>query len=89
MQLISRVPFTGQWHCRDAADCYGATMAFATARLQCSRDGWGMMVQAVEVSHFAAFTNAGQFCTAASRLFVHADIYDAFMAKAIKRAQAR
>lgn len=47
------------------------------------------MVQAVETSHFAAFTNAGQFCTAASRLFVHADIYDAFMAKAIKRAQAR
>lgn len=48
-----------------------------------------MMVQAVEASHFAAFTNAGQFCTAASRLFVHADIYDAFMAKAIERAQAR
>ena len=47
------------------------------------------MVQAVETSHFGAFTNAGQFCTAASRLFVHADIYDAFMAKAIKRAQAR
>ena len=48
-----------------------------------------MMVQAVEASHTAAFANAGQICTAASRLFVHADVYDNFMAKAIKRAQAR
>lgn len=47
------------------------------------------MIQAVEAVQFAAFTNAGQFCTSASRLYVHADIYDAFMAKAIKRAQAR
>lgn len=48
-----------------------------------------VMVQAVGALQFAAFTNAGQFCTSASRLFVHADIYDAFMAKAIKRTQAR
>ncbi|KAL3144895.1 hypothetical protein ABBQ32_003407 [Trebouxia sp. C0010 RCD-2024] len=45
--------------------------------------------EAVGALQFAAFTNAGQFCTSASRLFVHADIYDAFMAKAIKRTQAR
>ena len=48
-----------------------------------------MVMQAVEASHQAAFANAGQVCMAASRLFVHADVYDEFMAKAIKRAQAK
>ena len=33
--------------------------------------------------------NSGQFCTAGSRLFVHEDIYDEFMAKSVKRAQSR
>ena len=45
--------------------------------------------QAVETAHQAAFVCAGQFCTAGSRLFVHEDIYDEFMAKAVKRAQSR
>lgn len=46
-------------------------------------------IQAVETAHQAAFVCAGQFCTAGSRLFVHEDIYDEFMAKAVKRAQSR
>lgn len=46
-------------------------------------------MQAVETSHQAAFVNTGQFCIAGSRLFVHEDIYDEFMTKAIKRAESR
>ena len=46
-------------------------------------------IQAVETAHQAAFVNSGQFCTAGSRLFVHEDIYDEFMAKAVKLAQSR
>ncbi|DBB03400.1 hypothetical protein WJX82_007438 [Trebouxia sp. C0006] len=45
--------------------------------------------EAVETAHQAAFVNSGQFCTAGSRLFVHEDIYDEFMAKSVKRAQSR
>ncbi len=46
-------------------------------------------IQAVETAHQAAFVCAGQFCTAGSRLFAHEDIYDEFMAKAVKRTKSR
>lgn len=46
-------------------------------------------MQAVEASHQGGFLNAGQFCTAATRLFLHEDIYDDFMTKAVRRAKAR
>lgn len=45
--------------------------------------------EAVEASHQGGFLNAGQFCTAATRLFLHEDIYDDFMTKAVRRAKAR
>lgn len=38
---------------------------------------------------FAAFLNCGQVCTSAERFYVHADIYDAFVAALAKEAQAR
>ncbi|KAK9863136.1 hypothetical protein WJX84_007763, partial [Apatococcus fuscideae] len=44
--------------------------------------------EAVEGAHFALFFNMGQCCTAGSRTFVHADIYDEFVEKARKRAMA-
>lgn len=44
---------------------------------------------AVEAAHFALFFNHGQCCAAGSRLFVHADIYDEFVAKSAERAKNR
>ena len=45
--------------------------------------------QAVELAHFALFFNHGQVCCAGSRLYVHADIYEEFCAKAAERARTR
>merc|ERR1712226_497738 len=44
---------------------------------------------AVEACHFALFMNMGQACTAGSRLYVHADIYDEFVKRAVARAQKK
>ncbi|CAF1429207.1 unnamed protein product [Adineta steineri] len=44
---------------------------------------------AVSVAHRAIFTNAAQNCTAGSRTFVHAKIYDQFIAKSIELAKNR
>jgi acyl-CoA reductase-like NAD-dependent aldehyde dehydrogenase len=44
---------------------------------------------AVETAHSGIFFNSGQVCCASSRVFVHASIYDAFLAKSALRAKAR
>ena len=44
---------------------------------------------AVSVAHRAIFTNAAQNCTAGSRTFVHAKIYDEFIAKSVELAKNR
>ena len=45
--------------------------------------------EAVETTHFGLFFNQGQCCCAGSRIFVHDDIYDAFVEKAVARAKGR
>ncbi|KAK3282604.1 Aldehyde dehydrogenase 2 member B4, mitochondrial [Cymbomonas tetramitiformis] len=45
--------------------------------------------QAVADTHFALFFNMGQCCVAGSRLFVHEDIYEEFVEKAVAAAKAR
>jgi len=45
--------------------------------------------KAVELSHYALFYNHGQCCCAGSRLYVHEDIYDKFVEKAVARASKR
>ncbi|XP_066925320.1 aldehyde dehydrogenase 1A1-like [Clytia hemisphaerica] len=42
--------------------------------------------EAVKTAHGAIFTNNGQVCSAGSRVFVHEDIYDKFVAKAVETA---
>merc|ERR1711981_918735 len=44
---------------------------------------------AVDITHFGLFFNQGQCCCAGSRIFVHEDIYDAYVAKATEKAKAR
>ncbi|CAF2047637.1 unnamed protein product [Rotaria magnacalcarata] len=44
---------------------------------------------AVFVAHRAIFTNAAQNCTAGSRTFVHAKIYDEFIARSVELAKNR
>ncbi|CAF3303480.1 unnamed protein product [Rotaria socialis] len=44
---------------------------------------------AVSVAHRAIFTNAAQNCTAGSRTFVHAKIYDEFIARSVELAKTR
>ena len=44
---------------------------------------------AVETAHEAVFGNQGQSCCAASRAFVHEKVYDEFVEKAVKMAEAR
>mmetsp|Transcript_10423 Transcript_10423/g.19165 ORF Transcript_10423/g.19165 Transcript_10423/m.19165 type:complete len:510 (-) Transcript_10423:193-1722(-) len=43
--------------------------------------------QALDAAHIGLFLNMGQCCCASSRLFVHEDIYDSFVAGAVKRAK--
>jgi len=43
--------------------------------------------EAVEGAHAALFFNCGQCCTAGSRTFVHASIYDEFVRKSVERAK--
>jgi len=43
----------------------------------------------VEFAHQALFYNMGQVCTAGSRTFVHEDIYDEFVKRAVARAKAK
>ncbi len=43
--------------------------------------------EAVDGSLFAIFTNAGQRCTARTRLFLHEDIHDAFLSDFVAKAQ--
>ena len=43
--------------------------------------------QAVMAAHVGLFLNMGQCCCASSRLFVHEDIHDAFVAKAVEVAR--
>lgn len=43
---------------------------------------------AVEGAIFGCFFNTGQVCAAASRLFVHESLYDAFVAKFVEQAKA-
>ena len=45
--------------------------------------------EAVNGSLFAIFTNAGQRCTARTRLFLHRDIYDQFTQRVRRRRRAR
>jgi aldehyde dehydrogenase (NAD+) len=46
--------------------------------------GW-----AVKQAHAALFFNAGQCCTAGSRVFVHEDIYEEFVEKSAEAARNR
>jgi betaine-aldehyde dehydrogenase len=43
--------------------------------------------EAVDGSLFAIFTNAGQRCTARTRLFLHQDIHDRFLSEFVSKAQ--
>ncbi|XP_060562790.1 aldehyde dehydrogenase 1A1-like isoform X3 [Ruditapes philippinarum] len=43
----------------------------------------------VEWAHQAIFFNCGQVCTAGSRTYVHEDLYDEFVKKAVARAKAK
>lgn len=45
--------------------------------------------QAVAITHFGLFFNQGQCCCAGSRTFVHEDIYDSYIEKAVEMAKAR
>ena len=45
-----------------------------------------LVEMAVQISHGALFTNNGQVCCAGSRVFVHEDIYDDFVAKSVEMA---
>lgn len=44
---------------------------------------------AVEQAHQGVFFNAGQCCTAGSRIFVEESIYDEFVRRSIERAKRR
>eukprot|EP00036_Acanthoecidae_sp_10tr_P010170 CAMPEP_0182923840 /NCGR_PEP_ID=MMETSP0105_2-20130417/5682_1 /TAXON_ID=81532 ORGANISM="Acanthoeca-like sp., Strain 10tr" /NCGR_SAMPLE_ID=MMETSP0105_2 /ASSEMBLY_ACC=CAM_ASM_000205 /LENGTH=498 /DNA_ID=CAMNT_0025061579 /DNA_START=56 /DNA_END=1552 /DNA_ORIENTATION=- len=43
--------------------------------------------QAVQAAHIGLFLNQGQCCIASSRLYVHEDVYDEFVAKATAAAE--
>lgn len=43
--------------------------------------------RAVQMAKYAIFTNAGQMCWAGSRLFIHAELYDKFLAELKKQTE--
>ncbi|KAL4227704.1 Retinal dehydrogenase 1 [Mactra antiquata] len=45
--------------------------------------------EAVESAHQALFFNMGQVCVAASRTYVHEDIYDEFVKRSVERAKSK
>ncbi|KAL4227705.1 Retinal dehydrogenase 1 [Mactra antiquata] len=45
--------------------------------------------EVVEVAHRALFFNMGQVCTAASRTYIHEDIYDEFVKRSVERAKSK
>lgn len=45
--------------------------------------------EVVEVAHQALFFNMGQVCVAASRTYIHEDIYDEFVKRSVARAKAK
>lgn len=45
--------------------------------------------ETVDITHFGLFFNGGQCCCAGSRIFVHEDIYDAYVEKAVALAKTR
>ena len=45
--------------------------------------------ETVDITHFGLFFNQGQCCCAGSRIFVHEDIYDAYVEKAVALAKSR
>jgi aldehyde dehydrogenase (NAD+) len=45
--------------------------------------------EAVQIAHFAVLFNQGQVCCAASRTYVHENIYDEFVRKSVQLAKAR
>lgn len=47
------------------------------------------MDEAVDIAHNAVFENHGQCCCAGSRTYVHANIYEDFLKKAIEMAKKR
>ncbi|XP_059486503.1 retinal dehydrogenase 2-like [Neocloeon triangulifer] len=47
------------------------------------------LAKAAEIAQFASFFNQGQNCTAGSKIFVHEEIYDEFLAKAKELTAAR
>ena len=47
------------------------------------------MDEAVDVACFAVMFESGQDCCAASRTYVHEDIYDQFVAKAAEKAKKK
>lgn len=47
------------------------------------------MEKAITDSYYALFWNAGQCCSAGSRIFVHEKIYDEFVEKSVAMAKAR
>ncbi|CAF1573572.1 unnamed protein product, partial [Rotaria sordida] len=44
---------------------------------------------AARTAHRAVFTHAGQVCFAASRIFVHSTLHDAFVSKSVELAKKR
>ena len=51
--------------------------------------GGALVDYAVQLAHQAIFWNAAQICAAASRTFVHAKVYDEFIAKSVELARKR
>ena len=69
--------------------CEDADSEYSEATKTIWSDGWCLVDYAVSVAYRAIFTNAAQNCTAGSRTFVHAKIYDEFIAKSVELAKNR
>lgn len=88
------IAFTGSVPAAQAV-VQAAALRFKPALIEASGNDPFIVMPSVPVelaakgAAFAAFLNCGQVCTSAERFYVHADIYDEFVAALSKEAQAR
>ena len=93
---VSKISFTGSTEVGKLMHIYSGESNMKKVSLECGGKGpqvfcedltGELMDRAVEAAINGIFFNMGEVCSAGSRLIVHADIYDEFVAKFIEKGR--
>jgi gamma-glutamyl-gamma-aminobutyraldehyde dehydrogenase len=93
---VSKISFTGSTEVGKLIHVYSGESNMKKVSLECGGKGpqvfcedldGDLLDRAVDTAIEGIFFNMGEVCSAGSRLIVHSDIYDAFVAKFIERGK--